>query len=376
MRIGIIAGEVSGDILGAGLIQAIRAQYPHAVFEGVAGPRMIAAGCHAIASIDRLAVMGFIEPLRTLPSILRLRRQLIRYFTATKPDVVIGIDAAEFNLSIESKLKRQGIKVVHYVSPQVWAWRENRVGKLRVSTDRILVLFPFEQTFYQRHALPVTFVGHPMADEIPFEVDTIAAKRSLNLDEQAPVVAVLPGSRRAVMHYLAPIFLQAMQWCAERHPDIQWVVPLANEKRKVQFEKQLQAFPVKNIHLVLQNARTVLSSADVVLTASGTATLEAMLLKKPMVVAYAMSALTHAIAKRLVKTPFISLPNILANEALVPELIQSQATPMQCGMEVLRWLNDVDRTHALKLKFDALHRTLKADANERAAEAVLSVIEK
>jgi lipid-A-disaccharide synthase len=375
MRIGIVAGEASGDLLGAGLISAIKQRFPDAVIEGIAGPQMIAADASSLFPMDRLSVMGIVEVLGRYRELLGIRRQLSAHFQQNPPDVFIGIDAPDFNLGLEKQLRNAGIKTVHYVSPSVWAWRQRRVRKIAQSTDLMLTLFPFEEKFYQQHHVPVKFVGHPLADTIPMVVDRPAARKALGLAAESTILAMLPGSRSNELHYLATTFIETVRWLRQRYPDLVVVVPLANEVRRAQFERAMeQVANVPEMTLVDGQSREVMAAADVVLLASGTAALEAMLLKRPMVVAYKLSPLTYWLAKRLVKVENVSLPNLLANETLVPEFIQHEATPEKLGQAVVNYLENTELNEAVNRRFDEIHQTLRQDASQQAANAVLDLI--
>jgi len=374
-RIGIVAGEASGDLLGAGLIQAIKARQPDAVFEGIAGPRMIEQGCKAIFPAEKLAVMGIVEVLGHYLQLRNIRSQLIRHFIDNPPDVFIGIDSPDFNLGLEVRLKQAGITTVHYVSPSVWAWREYRVGKIRKAVDLILTLFPFEEEFYKRHQIPARFVGHPLADMIALDSDIREARTSLGLSEDKTIIALLPGSRTTELRQLAGLFIQTAIWCRQRRPDLQFVAPFINDETRRIFEKSLAEFaPEIRVTLVDGRSREVMAAADVVLLASGTATLEGMLLKRPMVVAYRLAPLTYRIAKRLLKIDRYSLPNLLAGKPLVPEFIQDEATPDNLGKAILEYLDNPSSVAALKEQYNQIHRVLRRHANEDAAEAVLALI--
>jgi lipid-A-disaccharide synthase len=378
LRFGIVAGEASGDLLGAGLIAAIKHRYPDASFEGIAGPQMIAAGASSLFPMDRLSVMGIVEVLGRYRELVGIRRKLAAHFRENPPDVFIGIDAPDFTLGLEKQLRTAGIKTVHYVSPSVWAWRQRRVKKIAASTDLMLTLFPFEESFYQQHQVPVQFVGHPLADTIPLSVDKTAERRALNLPENAEILALLPGSRSNELHYLAQPFIEAACWLHERRPAVKFVVPMANAERRAQFEHALFAVAatgkaVPEIKLNDGQSREVMAAADVVLLASGTAALEAMLLKRPMVVAYKLAPLTYWLAKRLVKVENVSLPNLLANESLVPEYIQHEATAEQLGKTVLGYFEDAAMSENMSQRFTDIHYSLRQNASETAADAVLSL---
>lgn len=377
LRIGVVAGESSGDILGANLIESLKKYYPDLVVEGVGGPRMIAAGCRSFFAMDRLSVMGLVEPLKRLPELLRMRRQLKKYFLANPPDVFIGIDSPDFTLNIERHLKMGGIKTMHYVSPSVWAWRQGRIHSIKQSVDHMLTLFPFEQAIYQQHQIPVTFVGHPLADEFPLHCDMAQYRQSLGLKKEASYVALLPGSREAEVALLLPLFLQVAQQCLSSLPALHFLVPAASTARLGQLQMLLAStklpitFPIT---LFDGRSHEVMGASDVILMASGTTTLEAMLLKKPMVVAYKMAPLSYAIISRLLKTPYVSLPNLLAHEMLVPELIQHAATVDSLSAALLKALRDEEGNRGLQEKFKDLHQQLRCHAGDRAAQAVRDVI--
>ena len=378
LRIGVVAGEASGDILGAGLIEAIRRRHPDAVFEGIAGPLMEAAGCRALFPAEKLAVMGLVEVLGHLPELLRIRRQLVAHFRANPPDVFVGIDAPDFNIGLEGRLKAAGIRTVHYVSPSVWAWRQGRVKKIGQSVDRVLTLFPFEARFYEQHDVPVSFVGHPLADLIPMEPDRANARQALALPAEGRVVALLPGSRRGEVGRLAEPFIEAASLLHARHPDLRFVMPMASEATEALTQGLLDArgdsLPIT---LIRGRSREAMAAADAVLLASGTAALEAMLLKRPMVVAYKLAPLTFFILKHLgvLRIARYSLPNLLCGEHVVEELIQHEATPQRLAQAVGRLLeNRGDRERMLE-RFAEQHATLRRDASERAADAVLTLAE-
>ncbi len=375
MRIGIVAGEASGDLLGAGLIRAIRERYPQAVFEGIAGPQMIGAGASSLFPMERLSVMGFSEVIGRLRELLGIRRQLARHFIENPPDAFIGIDAPDFTLGLERKLHKAGIKTVHYVSPSVWAWRQRRVKKIVRSTDLMLTLFPFEAEFYREHQMPVHFVGHPLADLIPLRPDRAAARRELGLPAAGEVLALLPGSRSTELNHLAATFIDTARWLKLQRPDLHIVVPLANAARRAQFQSILaEALEPPPLTLVDGRAREVMAAADVVLLASGTASLEAMLLKRPMVVAYRMAPFSYWLARRLLKVKSVSLPNLLAGDILVPELLQDAATPDQLGQAVLYYLENPQAAAEVMEHFNEIHHELRQDASRQAARAVLELI--
>lgn len=369
LRVALVAGEASGDILGAGLMQALKARHPDAEFIGVGGARMEAEGLKSYFPMERLAVMGLVEVLGRLFELLGRRRQLARDLIAAQPDVFIGIDAPDFNLGLELKLRRAGIKTVHYVSPSVWAWRQKRVLKIREACDLMLTLFPFEAQFYDAHQVPVRFVGHPLADAIAPQADRAAAREALDLPQDEPVVALMPGSRGGEVARLGELFLDAAIRLRALRPGIRFLLPCATPERREQLEQMLAG---RDLPLTLLNGRSheALAACDAVLIASGTATLEALLYKRPMVVAYRVAPLTYRILKRLVKSPYISLPNLLAERLLVPELIQDAATPEALAQAVAPL---IDGGQVQTEGFDVIHRALRRDASVSAADAVLKL---
>ncbi|MNZ29922.1 Lipid-A-disaccharide synthase [compost metagenome] len=372
LKIALVAGEASGDILGSGLMQAIKVRHPDAQFIGVGGPRMQAEGLDSYFPMERLAVMGLVEVLGRLPELLKRRRRLIRTLIDERPDVFIGIDAPDFTLGVELKLRQAGIRTVHYVSPSVWAWRQKRVLKIRQACDLMLTLFPFEAQFYEAQQVPVCFVGHPLADTIALDADRAAARSALDLPEQGGVVALLPGSRGGEVERLGSLFLDAAERLRALRPGLRFVLPCANAERRAQVEAMLVG---RDLPVTLLDGRSheALAACDAVLIASGTATLEALLFKRPMVVAYRVAPLTYRILRRLVKSPYISLPNLLAGRLLVPELIQDAATPEALAATLAPLLDDGQVQTA---GFDAIHRALRRGASERAAEAVLQLVER
>lgn len=373
IRIAIVAGEASGDLLGAGLIKALQQRFPQATFEGIGGPRMLALGFESFESMERLAVMGLTEVLGRVPELLRLRRRLVEYWQQQPPTVFIGIDAPDFNLGLEKKLKRSGITTIHYVSPTIWAWRQKRVFNVAESTHYVLTLFPFEAAFYEKHNIPVTFVGHPLADDIPMDMDQKTAQEKLSINTNRPTLAVLPGSRRSEVQRLAQLFMQAAKLCQRQLPDLQVLIPAANKHRFKQIQEIAQAFPDLSTKVVLGQAQDVMAASDAILLASGTATLEAMLVKRPMVVAYRVSRITHMLVSGMLKTPYVALPNLLANQLLVPELLQQQATPEHLAVAILKALHPqtVSKLHDT---FRQIHQQLRCNASERAADAVAKLI--
>jgi lipid-A-disaccharide synthase len=378
MRIGIVAGELSGDLLGAGLIDALRAKHPDALIEGIGGPKMLAAGFQSHFPLETLSVMGLVEVLKHFSRIKKCRDSLREHFFKHPPDVFIGIDAPDFNLGLEYALKNAGIPTVHYVSPSVWAWRQYRLRKIARACDLMLTVFPFEADYYKKHNIPVRFVGHTLADEIPLEVDKQAARAHLNLPKDGVLVALLPGSRENEVLQLGSPFLRTAAWLLAQRPGIRFIVPLASSDLKKLFFEQIKELKQElkqelPLTLLAGQSREAMAAADVVLMASGTASLEAMLLKRPVVVAYRMAKLTYWLAKSLVNVPYFSLPNLLAQQRLVPEFLQHEVVPEELGAAVLHWLDNPAQVKALQNLFSDLHHRLRLSANKEAADAVLSL---
>ncbi len=377
MRVALCAGEASGDALGAGLIAALKQRFPQAQFAGIGGDAMRAAGCDTWFDANELAVMGLAEVLRHLPRLLRLRKAFRQRVLDWKPDVFVGIDAPDFNLGTEGWLKQRGVRTVHYVSPSVWAWREKRAEKIGHSADSVLCLFPMEPPIYARHGVDARFVGHPMADEIPLQPDRDAARAALGLSPGMPVLAVLPGSRLGEIHRLAPSFFAAAKRVAAQVPGLQVVVPAANAACRAALEAQFAAQGAgATWHLLDGHAREAMVASDAVLLASGTATLEAMLCKRPMVVGYRIAPLTYRIVKGLglLKVERYALPNVLAGEDIAPELMQDDCTPEKLADAVLHWFFDAAAVAALQPVYQRLHEQLRQDASARAADAVRDLI--
>ncbi|QGX38725.1 lipid-A-disaccharide synthase [Permianibacter aggregans] len=377
IRIAVIAGEASGDILGASLLHALNKRLPTVQFEGIPGPRMQNEGCVELAPMERLSVMGIVAILKRLPELLRLRKRLRDHWLHRKPDVFVGIDAPEFNLKLEEFLRQGGVTTVHFVSPSVWAWRKKRIFQIKRAVDKMLILFPFEQTIYDTHEIPASFVGHPLADAYPITPDVAAARAELGIASDAKVLAVLPGSRGSELKFLSEPYIKAMQLLAKRDASMHFIVPLVNDKRRQQFEQALQTFGnVPNLHLVDGQSATVMTAADAVLLASGTATLEAMLLKKLMVVGYRVSGFSYFFFKRLLTIDRFSLPNLLADENLVPELMQHDCTPEKLAESVWRQLQLPEaEKHELINRYTAIHQTLRCNAGERAADAIVDLLQ-
>ena len=373
LRIGIVAGELSGDILGAGFIKAVRARYPDAQFVGIGGPRMNALGCESLFCLEELAVMGIVEVLGRLPRLIKIKRDLAAAFIDNPPDVFVGIDAPDFNLRLEKTLKEHGIKTVQYVSPSVWAWRQKRIFKIAKATDLVLALLPFEKAFYDDFNVPCTFVGHTLADDIPMDNEKEQARALLGLELTGTYLAVLPGSRSAEVHLLAPTFIETCKKLKDTYLDLQFIVALVNEKRRAQFELAWkETAPSLDFILVDDTARNVITASDVVLLASGTVALECMLIKRPMVVGYKVNAITALLAKWMLKTKFVSLPNILAGRQLVPEHLQDACRVDALAEDISSLLEG--ENEVLLQEFRLLHETIRCDADQSAADAVLTLI--
>ncbi|MFT5930312.1 MAG: lipid-A-disaccharide synthase [Oceanospirillaceae bacterium] len=369
----IVAGEASGDILGAGLMRALLKQRPDLVFEGIGGPLMIALGFTSLVPMERLSIMGLVEVLGRLPELLLLRRRLTKRYTQRPPLAMIGIDAPDFNLVLETQLKANNVPTVHYVSPSVWAWREERVFIVAKACHRVLALLPFELPYYERHQIPATFVGHPLADVIPGVLTQSQARDDLQLKNQ-PVLALLPGSRAMEVKQLAADFLSAAAIVQTQNPQLQLVLAAANQLREKQLETLLQGFPELKVTLVLGQSHLVLAAADAVLVASGTATLETLLFEKPMLVCYRLSPLSYRLFKRKLKVPFVSLPNLLAGQKIVEELLQDEVKPQVMADHLAALLFNQEAADKQRNQFANLHQQLACGADVRAAEAVMEVI--
>ncbi len=376
--IALVAGEASGDLLGASLISALKNKYPDAEFIGIAGPQMIKAGCHSLYPMEPLSVMGLVEVLKHLPELIKIRKQLFKTLIDKKPDIFIGIDAPDFNLGLEKKLKSQGIKTVHYVSPSVWAWRQWRVKKMYRSMDLMLALFPFEVDFYTKHNIQAKFVGHPLADIIPLKNDKIKARQTLAISTESRVVALLPGSRMSELERLSELFIRAADLCFQQSPDIEFIAPFANAKTMQYFQHAMDRIqPQATIKLISGQSWSVMQACDVVLLASGTAALEALLIKRPMVVSYKLAALTFWILKtfRILKISMYSLPNLLAGKQIVEEFIQQDARAENLAPAIMRLLDDADENEQLMNTYNEIHLSLKKGASAEAANAIAEMIE-
>lgn len=372
LTIGLVVGETSGDILGTGLIRALKARAPNARFVGVAGPLMQAEGCEAWYEMEELAVMGVVEVLECLPRLLKLRKDLTRRFSDLKPDVFVGIDAPDFNITLEGRLKQRGIRTIQYVSPSVWAWRQKRVFKIGKATDLVLAFLPFEKAFYDRFNVPCRFIGHTMADAMPLQPDRLAARVALDIDPQVLCLALLPGSRSAEVEMLSTDFLKTAQRLRSHYPDLEVVVPMVNAKRREQFERiKAEVAPELTVHLLNGQGCEAMIASNAALLASGTAALECMLAKCPMVVGYRMKSFTFWLAQRLVKTPYVSLPNLLAGREIVTELLQDDCVPDKLAAALMPLLEDSSQSEKLKQAFLTLHQSIRCGADEQAAQAVL-----
>ncbi|MBI3898576.1 MAG: lipid-A-disaccharide synthase [Gammaproteobacteria bacterium] len=375
VRLGIVAGETSGDLIGAGLIRELKKRLPNVIVEGIGGPRMQAEGCVSHHEMERLSVMG-LDGIAKIPEILRIRRQLAERFLKTPPDLFIGIDVPDFNLTLEQRLRSAGITTVHYVSPTVWAWRRYRLRKIKRAVDHMLTIFPFEARYYEEHHVPVTFVGHPLADEIPEDYDPREMRQRLGLPLAGTLVALLPGSRRGELRWHAALFVRSAQWLYARHPELHFVAPFASADTQMLFEQALIEEGATNLPItrLLHRSREALAASDVVLAKSGTSTLEAALLRKPMVVTYRVSALTYGFARLFVRVRHYALPNLLAGRQLVPELIQSDAVPEKLGRAIEQYLEHPEQAQSVQIALAEMHASLKQNADVRAAEAVVRIL--
>ncbi len=373
--IGIVAGEPSGDLLGAHLIHALREHVPDAHFVGIAGPRMMEEGAESLFPMEKLAVRGYVEVLRHYLEIVGIRRRLARYFLRNPPALFIGIDAPDFNLDLERRLKRAGTQTVHYVSPSIWAWRGNRIHKIKRAVSKMLTLFPFEAPLYEKAGVPVSYVGHPLADMLGRYPGVQQMRAQLRLPAGVPVVALLPGSRVSELKQLADLFIAVAGRIAEAVPDVLFLAPMANRQTKALFEAALyRTTAMLNLNIMFGHAHEAMAAADVVLAASGTATLEAALLKRPMVITYRVPRLSAWLMKKQGYVPYVGLPNILAGELIVPELLQDEATPDKVAAAVLTLLRDKNARVRLEDRFDAMLQSLRQNTASRLAEALLPLL--
>ncbi|HYN54525.1 MAG TPA: lipid-A-disaccharide synthase [Methylotenera sp.] len=373
VRIGIVAGEASGDLLGSHLIQALKLKRADIEFVGIAGPKMMSEGAQSLFPMERLSVRGYVEVIKHLFGLLRLRRQLLQHFLNNPIDLFIGIDAPDFNFWLEKKLKNKGIKTIHYVSPSIWAWRKNRINKIKHAVTHMLALFPFEPELYEKAGVPVTYVGHPLADMLPIEPDVIAARECLKIKSSALVIAMLPGSRQSEVQQHAQLFVKTAKLIFADYPNALFLVPLITRETRKIFELAIfhehESLPIQ---ILFGHAHDAMEAADVVIVASGTATLEAALLKKPMVITYRMPNLSWQLLKRMQLQPYVGLPNILAGKFVVPELLQDDSTPEKLANAALKLINDRNYSAEIKEEFNKIHHSLRQNTAEKAAVAILS----
>jgi lipid-A-disaccharide synthase len=375
-KIAIVAGEASGDLLGSHLMRALNAQRSDLTFIGIAGPKMMREGAKSLFSIEKLSVRGYVEVITHLYGLLKLRRSLLKQLLAERPDIFIGVDAPDFNFWLERKLKKHGIPTIHYVSPSIWAWRGGRMGKIKRAVSHVLALFPFEPALYEKAGVPVTFVGHPLADEIPPRPNKTAAREILKIEKNKQVIAMLPGSRQSEVRQHAELFVKTAQIIAQDNQNAQFLVPLITRETRAIFEQALYKDMTQAIELniLFGHAHDAMEAADVVLVASGTATLEAALLKRPMVITYRMPTLSWWILKRMNYLPYVGLPNILAGKFVVPELLQKEATPQKLADAVSALLTDRNHVQVIKDEFTKIHQTLRQDSAKKAAAVILSYL--
>lgn len=375
VRIGIVAGEASGDLLGSHLIQALKKKCPEIEFVGIAGPKMMGEGAQSLFPMERLSVRGYVEVIKHLFGLLRLRKQLLEHFLNNPPDLFIGIDAPDFNFWLEKKLKNKGIKTIHYVSPSIWAWRKGRINGIKRAVTHVLALFPFEPSIYQQADIPVTYVGHPLADILPIEPDVTAAREGLKLKSSALIIAMLPGSRQSEVQQHAHLFVQTAKLIYASHPNAQFLVPLITRETRQIFELAIFHEPESlPIQILFGHAHDAMEAADVVIVASGTATLEAALLKKPMVITYRMPKLSWQLLKRMRLQPYVGLPNILAEKFVVPELLQDDSTPEKLADAALKLIGDPSYMEEIKAEFTKIHHSLRQNTAEKAALAIMSYL--
>lgn len=383
--IGIVAGEASGDLLGSHLIKALKQHRPELQFVGIAGPKMMAEGAHSLYPMERLSIRGYVEVLKHLPGLLKMRRQLAQHFTQNPPDLFIGIDAPDFNFGIERMLRKKGIRTIHYVSPSIWAWRRSKINKIRRAVSHMLALFPFEPPIYEQAGVPVSFVGHPLADILPMDPDRQSAREQLKLKQDAVVIAMLPGSRQSEVGQLADLFVKTAKLMLEKQPALQFVVPLITRETRAIFEQAIYRHTPLPSHedelhkplpitILFGHAHLAMEAANAVIVASGTATLEAALIKRPMVITYRMPWLSWQILKRMLYLPYVGLPNVLAGKFVVPELLQKDATPEKLAETTLRLLNDRQLMEDIQAEFTSIHHALRQNTGEKAAGVILEYL--
>ncbi len=375
-KIAIVAGEASGDLLGCHLIRALKAQRNDLSFIGIAGPKMIGEGAKSLFPIEKLSVRGYVEVIKHLYGLLKLRRSLLKQLLAEKPDIFIGVDAPDFNFWLERKLKKHGIPTIHYVSPSIWAWRGGRMGKIKRAVSHVLALFPFEPALYEAAGVSVTYVGHPLADELPLRPSKTAAREILKIEKNKLVIAMLPGSRQSEVKQHAELLVNAAKIISQENANAQFLVPLITRETRAIFQHALYQGTSQKLDLIILfgHAHDAMEAADLVIVASGTATLEAALLKKPMVITYRMPKLSWWILKRMNYLPYVGLPNILAGKFIVPELLQDAATPQNLADTAIKLLNDTNHLEEIKQEFTKIHLTLKQNAAEKAAKVVLAYL--
>ena len=377
-RFGIVAGEKSGDILGASLISALRNYFPNAEFIGVGGSEMVALGCESLCPIDRLSVMGFVEPLRRLPELLTLKRKLRRRFLAERIDAFIGIDSPVFNLSLAKALKNKGIKTIHFVSPTIWAYRENRVFNIKKSIDLMLTLFPFEKDLYKKHKIKAECVGHPLADQLSLKDRSCNYRTQLGIPNDQTVVALLPGSRVDEVNRLAPMFFETALEALQKYPKLKFLVPFSNPETHLRLKSYMANLKIVagEQFTLINDSHAALDASDFAFITSGTATLEALFLRKPMVICYKLAPISYLIGSRLIKVPYIGLPNILANEKIVPEYIQKEVTTTALLGELDEFMSGVKSFSELLIKYEEIHEDLRGGASEKAASEIFRLVSK
>lgn len=377
VRIAMVAGEASGDLLASHLIAALKAKLPDAIFYGIGGPKMEAQGFDAWWPMENLAVMGYVDALKHYREISGIRRQLKKRLLDIRPDIFIGVDAPDFNLGLETDLKSAGIKTIHYVSPSIWAWRGGRIKKIARAVDRVLALFPMEPPLYEKERIPVTYVGHPLADIIPLETNKLAVREKLSMPRDVPIFALLPGSRKGELEMMAGIFVQTAKLIRERYlPNALFVVPLTTRETRLQFEMAIYQQEADDVpfRLLFGHAQDALGAADVSLVASGTATLEAALIKRPMVITYKIAKLSYWIMKRMAYQAFVGLPNVLAGRSVVPEILQNDATPENLAEALVKLYEDKENAEAVAAAFTDIHLQLRQNTAEKAANAVIECL--
>jgi lipid-A-disaccharide synthase len=375
-KIAIVAGEASGDLLGGHLIEALNQQRSDLEFFGIAGPLMMREGAKSLYPMEKLSVRGYLEVIKHLPELIKLRKNLLKQILDAKPDIFIGIDAPDFNFWLERKLKKQGIPTIHYVSPSIWAWRGGRIKKIKRSVSHMLALFPFEPALYEQVDLPVTYVGHPLADELPINPNKSATRQMLKLEQDELIIAMLPGSRNSEVAQHAELFVKTAELISHYHKNVKFLVPLITRQTRTMFEKaiRMHAIGPLNMLLLFGHAHDAMEAADFVIVASGTATLEAALLKKPMIITYRMSQASWLLLKQMHYLPYVGLPNVLANKFIVPELLQNEATPEKLAEKMNEMLADKVHLNEINQTFTEMHHTLKQDSAKKSAEVVLSYL--